>query len=86
MAEGRGFTDRQRQAGGQWADHRTVINGVLVRARTGVPWPDLPAASGVSAKGGGARVEADGREALGGRSRGGLTSKSICSLTTGPAL
>ena len=28
--------------GGQWADHRTVINGVLYRARTGVPWPDLP--------------------------------------------
>lgn len=28
--------------GGQWADHRTVINGVLFRARTGVPWPDLP--------------------------------------------
>jgi transposase len=28
--------------GGQWADHRTVVNGVLFRARTGVPWPDLP--------------------------------------------
>ncbi|MFF4731771.1 IS5 family transposase [Streptomyces mirabilis] len=28
--------------GGQWADHRKVINGVLFRARTGVPWPDLP--------------------------------------------
>lgn len=28
--------------GGQWADHRTVINGVLFRACTGVPWPDLP--------------------------------------------
>jgi transposase len=28
--------------GGQWADHRQVINGVLFRARTGVPWPDLP--------------------------------------------
>lgn len=28
--------------GGQWADHRGVINGVLFRARTGVPWPDLP--------------------------------------------
>lgn len=28
--------------GGQWADHRTVVNGVLYRARTGVPWPDLP--------------------------------------------
>ncbi|MGI5466289.1 IS5 family transposase [Streptomyces sp. CA-132043] len=28
--------------GGQWAEHRKVINGVLFRARTGVPWPDLP--------------------------------------------
>ncbi|WP_371239320.1 IS5 family transposase [Streptomyces pimonensis] len=28
--------------GGQWADHRRVINGVLFRARTGVPWPDPP--------------------------------------------
>ncbi|WP_373307119.1 IS5 family transposase [Streptomyces longisporoflavus] len=28
--------------GGQWSDHRTVVNGVLFRARTGVPWPDLP--------------------------------------------
>ncbi|WP_425428700.1 IS5 family transposase, partial [Streptomyces yerevanensis] len=138
--------------GGQWADHRKVINGVLFRARTGVPWPDLPERYGpwqtvyerhrrwsadgtwqqiltelqieadatdpdgqlakaieeehlqrvqewavnidstscrahqhaagarhrpaarLPAKGGGARVEADGREALG-RSRGGLTSK-----------
>jgi hypothetical protein len=28
--------------GGRWNDHRTVINGVLYRARTGVPWRDLP--------------------------------------------
>jgi transposase len=28
--------------GGQWADHRTVINGVLFRVRTSVPWRDLP--------------------------------------------
>ncbi|UIX32969.1 IS5 family transposase [Streptomyces sp. GQFP] len=28
--------------GGQWADHREVISGVLFRAWTGVPWPDLP--------------------------------------------
>ncbi len=28
--------------GGQWADHRKVVDGVLFRARTGVPWPDLP--------------------------------------------
>jgi transposase len=28
--------------GGQWADHRRVINGILFRARTGVPWRDLP--------------------------------------------
>lgn len=28
--------------GGQWADHRRVINGVLWRTRTGAPWRDLP--------------------------------------------
>ncbi|MEU6369924.1 transposase [Streptomyces sp. NPDC046931] len=28
--------------GGQWSDHGKVINGVLFRARTGVPWPHLP--------------------------------------------
>ncbi|MFE2070024.1 hypothetical protein ACFXDH_47980 [Streptomyces sp. NPDC059467] len=26
--------------GGQWADHWKSVNGVLFRARTGVPWPD----------------------------------------------
>src|SRR5687768_4929847 len=28
--------------GGRGGDHRRVINGVLFRARTGVPWRDLP--------------------------------------------
>lgn len=28
--------------GGRWADHRTVVNGVLFRTRTGIPWRDLP--------------------------------------------
>lgn len=28
--------------GRPWADHRVVINGVLHRVRTGVPWRDLP--------------------------------------------
>src|SRR5687768_10525200 len=28
--------------GGQWLDHRQVINGVLWRTRTGSPWRDLP--------------------------------------------
>lgn len=28
--------------GGRWSDHRVVINGVLFRVRTGVPWRDLP--------------------------------------------
>ncbi|MFJ9130954.1 IS5 family transposase [Streptomyces sp. NPDC102340] len=158
MVRRHGLTDAQWQMiesllpvngapGGQWADHRRVINGVLFRARTGVPWPDLPERYGpwqtvyerhrrwsadgtwqriltglqieadasdpdgalartaakeaewavnidstscrahqhaagarhrpprdFPQKGGGARVEADGREALG-RSRGGLTSK-----------
>jgi transposase len=28
--------------GHRWNDHRTVINGILFRARTGCPWRDLP--------------------------------------------
>jgi transposase len=28
--------------GGRWVSHRRVINGILYRARTGVPWRDLP--------------------------------------------
>lgn len=31
-----------RGRGRPWADHRTVVNGVLHRVRTGVPWRDLP--------------------------------------------
>lgn len=27
---------------GRWRDHRQVIDGILYRARTGVPWRDLP--------------------------------------------
>lgn len=32
--------------GGQWRDHRTVINGILWKLRTGAPWRDLPERSG----------------------------------------
>jgi transposase len=28
--------------GKQWSDHRTIINGILWRLRTGAPWRDLP--------------------------------------------
>ena len=28
--------------GGRWKSHRRVINGVLFRQRTGIPWRDLP--------------------------------------------
>ncbi|MFB7052738.1 IS5 family transposase [Streptomyces vinaceus] len=28
--------------GGRWSDHRQVVNGVLFRVRTGIPWRDLP--------------------------------------------
>jgi len=28
--------------GGQWRDHRTVINGILWKLRAGSPWRDLP--------------------------------------------
>ncbi|MFJ5863702.1 IS5 family transposase [Streptomyces parvus] len=34
------------QRGGRWANHRRIINGVLYRIRTGVPWRDLPARFG----------------------------------------
>lgn len=36
----------QRRRGRRWADHRTVINGVLWRVRTGSPWRDLPCGYG----------------------------------------
>ena len=28
--------------GGRWRDHRTVINGILWKLRTGAPWRDVP--------------------------------------------
>ena len=28
--------------GQQWRDHRTIINGILWKLRTGAPWRDLP--------------------------------------------
>ncbi len=34
------------QRGGRWAGHRRVINGILYRLRTGVPWRDLAARFG----------------------------------------
>ena len=30
------------ERGGQWEDHRRVINGILWKLRTGAPWRDLP--------------------------------------------
>jgi transposase len=27
---------------GRWHDHRRVVNGILFRVRTGIPWRDLP--------------------------------------------
>ncbi|MEU0394243.1 IS5 family transposase [Streptomyces sp. NPDC006208] len=37
---------KTRQRGGRWSSHRRVINGILFRNRTGVPWRDLPARFG----------------------------------------
>ncbi|MFD6287530.1 IS5 family transposase [Streptomyces sp. NPDC060205] len=34
------------QRGGRWESHRRVVNGILFRQRTGVPWRDLPARFG----------------------------------------
>jgi transposase len=28
--------------GGRWRDHRQVLNGIVFRVRTGIPWRDLP--------------------------------------------
>ncbi|MEU5136999.1 IS5 family transposase [Streptomyces californicus] len=30
------------RGGGRWSDHSKVINGILFRVRTGIPWRDLP--------------------------------------------
>jgi transposase len=40
----RGWGERPDGApkGKKWADHRKVINAILFRARTGIPWRDLP--------------------------------------------
>ena len=32
--------------GGRWRDHRTAVNGVLWKLRTGAPWRDLPSRYG----------------------------------------
>ncbi|WP_312879816.1 IS5 family transposase [Actinomadura luteofluorescens] len=32
----------QPARGGRWADHRTVLNGILWKLATGAPWRDLP--------------------------------------------
>jgi transposase len=38
--------DPRPRRGGQWVDHRLVIDGVLWRTRTGSPWRDLPGCYG----------------------------------------
>jgi len=37
---------QNRRRGGQWVDHRGVVDGVMWRTRTGSPWRDLPACYG----------------------------------------
>jgi len=32
--------------GGQWRDHRQVINGIIWKYRTGAPWRDVPSRYG----------------------------------------
>ena len=36
------FLPQNGERGGQWRDHRTVVNGILGKLRTGAPWRDLP--------------------------------------------
>ncbi len=38
--------DRTRRRGGQWRDHREVLEAIAWRYRTGSPWRDLPAEFG----------------------------------------
>jgi transposase len=33
---------RRGRRGGQWRDHRMVINGIVWKLHTGAPWRDLP--------------------------------------------
>mgnify|MGYP001818887527 CR=1 FL=1 len=35
--------DRAPRRGGQWTDHREVVEAMIWRFRTGSPWRDLPA-------------------------------------------
>lgn len=52
MAKRHGLTDDGRGLiadsfpaqgrGGQWSDHRTILNGILWRLRTGAAWRDMP--------------------------------------------
>ncbi len=35
--------DRMPKRGGQWRDHREVLEAIIWRTRTGSPWRDLPA-------------------------------------------
>ena len=30
------------QGGGQWCDHRKILNGIFWRLHTGCPWRDIP--------------------------------------------
>jgi transposase len=36
------FPSNQGKEGGQWSDHRKVLNGMFWRLNTGAPWRDLP--------------------------------------------
>jgi transposase len=36
------FFPANGKRGGQFADHRTLVNGVFWRLRTGAPWRDVP--------------------------------------------
>ena len=37
---------RDATRGERWRDHRTVVNGILWKLTTGVPWRDVPARYG----------------------------------------
>src|SRR5262249_31672141 len=36
------FPQQSPKPGGQWKDHRLMLNGIFWRLNTGAPWRDLP--------------------------------------------
>jgi transposase len=62
--------------GGRWRDNRQVLNGILFRVRTGIPWRDLPERYGPWQTSPSVRALADRRDL--GQDRGHLAHPGRC--------